>query len=136
VDRIRPDLRRAIKGLSNCYDDLALMAAQPWQRPKVKGERRATLAQVRQLLRDLTTHLSRLENEGLQHLQAGTGIGIGSLDLILGYVQGRPNYPSATASKGLADLVHQIRTERTKDELWALTDTIVDTIEQLHRAFG
>lgn len=136
IDRIRPELRQAVRGISNCHDQIDKIASERIQLPKIRKQREEVVKKIRHLLRNLAKQISKLESHGLQHIPAGTGIGIYSLNRIMGYLEGYHNEQSIYDSQNLIELVNKIRNERVKDELWIVTDQIVDTINDLYGAFG
>jgi hypothetical protein len=76
VDVLRPKLQDAVVGLARCRDALEKNAEGflLWLWPPLKEKRQEAIAKFDQLLRDLEDYLKRLDDEGLRHLKAGTGV--------------------------------------------------------------
>ena len=70
--------------------------------------------------------LNKLEFEGFQYLKHKSGIGIVALGRIVALLDKYTIDPESVDQDSLKDLVAEILDSKSKDELWAIADNIVD----------
>lgn len=133
VDRLRPELGRALAGLRATHSAMKEHADHFLQWPWAKPDRRAAVAEFATLLRDLEGYLRELDAMGLQYRAAGTGVGIKWLQEMGPFLSGNPLHPNPYAA--WAELVDAALADRSKDNLLRYTTRIEMTIQMLRRAF-
>jgi hypothetical protein len=135
VDRFRPELRSAIRGLRKRSAELAQKADRRVQWPKIKRKRQNIVEDLNGVIDELDTLHDKLENEGLRYLKTKSGIGIVDLEKIVALIEQYKFQPGALDVFSLKRLVEDIRQSRSEDELWQTTDLIMDISEDLDIAF-
>ncbi len=135
VDSVRPELRDAIKGLHKRCKELQQKAASKFQLPKVRRRRKNTVEELENVIMDLEEQLTKLEEEGLQFLKSGSGVGIIELSNIISLLEKQKSQPSKIDPSSIRRLVEGIREKRFKDELWKTVDRIKDASEDLDIVF-
>ena len=87
VDALRLQLLRAIEGLKKAREALARNANSFWRWEGTQRKRQAATARFGALLGDLETYLVELEQQGLRHRDAGTGVAVEPLRRIQAHLQ-------------------------------------------------
>ena len=135
VDMLRPNLKDAVTGLEKCRDALQKNAEGflLWFWPSLQERRKEAIAAFDALLRDLEGYLSSLDNEGLRHLKAGTGVGAETLGKIKEYLDSRP--AGNIDPYGLARRVTDFQRDPSKDHLMDYIKRIRETIHVVRNSF-
>jgi hypothetical protein len=141
VDRLRPLLWRATAGLEQRSDALKENADRFGQWPWAKIDRQAAVKEFALLLDELVGYQEALEQEGLQHRPAGTGVAVMSLQRIqkfLNSFRSQQQFHVGHEKKGQTDLVQlvdEFKRDRTKDGLRKYTERIETVLFRLEKAF-
>ena len=134
VDKLRPELQKAVAGLDECRKALQKDANRFLQWPWTKKNRQVAVTEFADLLQQLVQYLKELDSRDLEYRQAGTGVAQASLHAIMGWLSyGAPTDQSR--SKGFSQLINSIQQDRTKDRLLDSTERIERIINRLLLAF-
>src|SRR5215813_11878759 len=135
VDILRPKLKDAVVGLALCRERLRANAEGflLWFWPPLKEKRQEAIAKFDKLLQDLEEYLSKLDDEGLKYLKAGTGVGVMTLLEIQNYLDFRPQ--GNIDPHGLARRVSEFQRDPSKGHLMDYIGRIRETIHALRNAF-
>jgi hypothetical protein len=134
VDKLRPELLKAVTGLSSCRVELQKHADRFLQWPWRRVDRREAVTLFVGLLHELEQYVLKLEEQGLQYRPAGTGVAVASLMEIKRVLNaGKLSYGQKPES--LVQVVSTIQEDRSKDHLLDFTVKIQQTIDELITAF-
>ena len=147
VDNLRTELGKAITGLNNSREVLQRRAESlqwwPWGKSK---DRQEAVRKFNGLLKDLEEYYRQLEEQGLKHRPAGSGVAVLPLreiqsslrDIRQEYLQVSASHADLPQSKqnDFIKVVEEGQADRTKDNLLTYTrriQAVIDDMAQLFR---
>lgn len=134
VDKLRPELLKAVAGLDECSKALQKDAHRFLQWPWIRSNRRTAVTDFATLLQQLVQYLKDLDGRGLAYRPAGTGVAQASLHAILDHLNQRKPFDQSS-TRDFSLLINSIQQDRTKDHLLDSTEQIERIINRLLLAF-